>query len=33
MFPSILAFAAVGVIAQLELGGGKEPKKGKTKNE
>jgi len=27
MFPSILALAAVGVIAQLELGGGKEPKK------
>jgi hypothetical protein len=29
MFPSILALAAVGVIAQLELGGGKEPKKTK----
>lgn len=27
MFPSIVALAAVGVIAQLELGGGKEPKK------
>ena len=33
MFPSILAFAAVGVIAQLELGGGKEPKKPKAKTE
>jgi hypothetical protein len=30
MFPSILALAAVGVIAQLELGGGKEPKKNKS---
>ncbi|HWA26702.1 MAG TPA: DUF4203 domain-containing protein [Lacunisphaera sp.] len=29
MFPSILALAAVGVVAQLELGGGKEPKKAK----
>jgi hypothetical protein len=33
MFPSILALAAVGVIAQLELGGGKEPKKAKAKDE
>lgn len=29
MFPSILALAAVGVIAQLELGGAQEPKKSK----
>jgi len=29
MFPSILALAAVGVIAQLELGGAQEPKKKK----
>jgi hypothetical protein len=29
MFPSILALAAVGVIAQLELGGAKDPKKNK----
>lgn len=29
MFPSILALAAVGVIAQLELGGSKETKKNK----
>jgi hypothetical protein len=27
IFPSVLALAAVGVILQLELGGGKEPKK------
>jgi hypothetical protein len=33
MFPSILALAAVGVIAQLELGGGKEPKKSPAKDE
>jgi hypothetical protein len=33
MFPAILALAAVGVIAQLELGGGKEPKKSQGKNE
>ena len=33
MFPSILAFACVGVIAQLELGGGKEPKKSRPKDE
>jgi hypothetical protein len=33
MFPSILALAAVGVIAQLELGGGKEPKKSKPKED
>jgi hypothetical protein len=33
MFPSILALAAVGVIAQLELGGGKEPKKSPVKDE
>lgn len=32
MFPSILAFAAVGVIAQLELGGAAEPRK-KAKDE
>ena len=32
MFPSILALAAVGVIAQLELGGAKEPRK-KSKEE
>lgn len=31
MFPSILALAAVGVIAQLELGGAQEPKKPKPK--
>jgi hypothetical protein len=29
ILPSVLALAAVGVIAQLELGGGKEPKKSK----
>jgi hypothetical protein len=33
MFPSILALAAVGVIAQLELGGGKEPKKSEPKGD
>ncbi len=33
MLPSILALAAVGAIAQLELGGGKEPKKAKAKDE
>ncbi len=33
MFPAILALAAVGVIAQLELGGAKEPAKRKTKAE
>jgi uncharacterized protein YacL len=33
MFPSILALAAVGVIAQLELGGGKEPGKSKTRKD
>ena len=33
MFPSILAFAGVGVIAQLELSGGKEPKKARAKDE
>jgi hypothetical protein len=33
MFPAILALAAVGVIAQLELGGGKEPKKSQGKDE
>lgn len=33
MFPSILALAAVGVIAQLELGGSKEPKKSKPKDD
>jgi hypothetical protein len=33
MFPSILAIAAVGVIAQLELGGGREPKKARAKDE
>ncbi len=33
MLPSILALAAVGVIAQLELGGGKAPKKPKAKDE
>src|SRR5262249_3535236 len=33
MFPAILALAAVGVIAQLELGGGKEPRKTKPASE
>jgi hypothetical protein len=33
MFPSILALAAVGVVAQLELGGGKEPRKSKTRQD
>jgi hypothetical protein len=33
MFPSILALAAVGVIAQLELGGGREPKNSPGKDE
>jgi uncharacterized protein YacL len=33
MFPSILALAAVGAIAQLELGGGKEPRKSKAKDD
>ncbi len=33
MFPSIIALAAVGVIAQLELGGAKEPKKSKPKDD
>ncbi len=33
MFPSILALAAVGVIAQLELGGAKEPKKFQPKDD
>jgi uncharacterized protein YacL len=33
MLPSILALAAVGVMAQLELGGGKEPKKSPAKDE
>jgi hypothetical protein len=33
MFPSILALAAVGVIAQLELGGGQEPKKAQGQDE
>ncbi|HEY8993734.1 MAG TPA: DUF4203 domain-containing protein [Lacunisphaera sp.] len=33
IFPSVLALAAVGTIAQLELGGGKEPKKSKGKEE
>ncbi len=33
MFPAILALAAVGVIAQLELGGAKEPAKKKPKAE
>ena len=33
MFPSILALAAVGVIAQLELGSRGEPKKSKPKDD
>lgn len=33
MLPSILAFAGVGVIAQLELGGASEPKKARAKDE
>lgn len=33
MFPSILALAAIGVIAQLELGGAQEPKKSKPKDD
>ncbi len=33
MLPSILAFASVGVIAQLELGGANEPKKVRAKDE
>lgn len=33
MFPSILALAAVGVIAQLELGGANEPKKSKPRDD
>jgi uncharacterized protein YacL len=33
MFPSIIALAAVGVIAQLELGGAKEPKKSKPRDD
>ncbi len=33
IFPSVLALAAVGAIAQLELGGGKAPKKAKDKQE
>jgi hypothetical protein len=33
ILPSVLALAAVGVIGQLELGGGKEPKKSNGKKE
>jgi len=33
MFPSILVLAAVGVVAQLELGGAQEPKKSKPKDD
>jgi hypothetical protein len=33
IFPSVLALAAVGAVAQFELGGGKEPGKSKSKKE